>query len=375
MPKPSYGLVVGTRPSFIMAAPIIAAFDEAGAGLKVLHSAQHYSGNMDEVFFRDLGIRAPDHRLNAQPDQRSPARQIANIMIGVEDWLHQETPNALMVLGDTNSNLGAALAARKLNVPLAHVEAGERSGDLAQPEEQNRRLIDHMADINFATNARSRANLSREGIEDDRILIVGNPIVDSILKNRDRAAAFDLSDRDYAAVLGGRFGVMTLHRQENVDDPERLPAIIADIEAGAASAATPILFFAHPRTLARLNEFGLIERLRSNQHINLRPGVGYLEFVAVLQKAAFCVTDSGGVQQEACIIGVPAVTIMDETPWPDTLEHGANELCRPGIDPVAPAILRATKKLYAASPWPQPFGDGNTGLNIRRALADRFAGD
>ena len=296
-------------------------------------------------------------------------------MIGVEDWLRQETPNALMVLGDTNSNLGAALAARKLNVPLAHVEAGERSGDLAQPEEQNRRLIDHMADINFATNARSRANLSREGIEDDRILIVGNPIVDSILKNRDRAAAFDLSDRDYAAVLGGRFGVMTLHRQENVDDPERLPAIIADIEAGAASAATPILFFAHPRTLARLNEFGLIERLRSNQHINLRPGVGYLEFVAVLQKAAFCVTDSGGVQQEACIIGVPAVTIMDETPWPDTLEHGANELCRPGIDPLAPAILRATKKLYAASPWPQPFGDGNTGLNIQRALADRFAGD
>ena len=116
------------------------------------------------------------------------------------------------------------------------------------------------------------------------------------------------------------------------------------------SAATPILFFAHPRTLARLNEFGLIERLRSNQHINLRPGVGYLEFVAVLQKAAFCVTDSGGVQQEACIIGVPAVTIMDETPWPDTLEHGANELCRPGIDPLAPAILRATKEIIRSLP-------------------------
>ena len=161
-----------------------------------------------------------------------------------------------------------------------------------------------MADINFATNARSRANLCREGIKHDQVLIVSTPIVDSILKNLDRAAALDLSDRDYAAVFGGRFGVITLHRQENVDDPERLPTIIAHTKSGAA--ATAILFFAHPRTLTRLNEFGLMERPRSNQHINLLPSAGYLEFVAVLQKAACCVTNSSGVQREACIIGGPA---------------------------------------------------------------------
>ncbi len=370
--KGVFALVVGTRPSFIMAAPIIAAFDDAGAALKVLHSAQHYSENMDDVFFRDLGIRQPDHRLTAQPDQKSPARQIAHIMIGVEDWLRAETPQALMVLGDTNSNLGAALATRKLNVPLAHVEAGERSGDLAQAEEQNRRLIDHMADVNFATNARSCANLKAEGIPDARILITGNPIVDAVLKNRDKAAALDLSDRPYSDNLKGKFGVMTLHRQENVDDPDRLPVILRDIQAGAAAAGAPVIFFAHPRTLARINEQELMPGLESDPNIMILPGAGYHEFVAVLQRASFCVTDSGGVQQEACIVGVPAVTIMDETPWPDTISNGANELCRPAVDPITPAIGRAMQKSYATSPWSQPFGDGDTGARILQVLVERF---
>lgn len=368
----SFGLVVGTRPSFIMAAPIIAAFDDANVPLHVLHSGQHYSDNMNAVFFEDLGIRPPDHLLPTAADQKSPARQISAIMIGVEDWLQEAAPKALIVMGDTNSNLGGALAARKLNVPLAHVEAGERADDLRGPEEQNRRIIDHISDLNFATNARSRDNLRREGIADDRIEIVGNTIVDTALKNKAIAMALDLSKAEFAPILRDRFALMTLHRQEHVDDPEILSNILADVRQGAAALRRPVLFFAHPRTLGRLEAFGMIDQLNSDPLISLLPGAGYLEFLHLLQKAAFVITDSGGVQQESCIIGTPAVTIMASTPWPDTLEIGANELCRPGRDAIAPAMARADAKNYADKPWPQPFGDGTTSIQILAALQKRY---
>lgn len=368
-----YGLVIGTRPSFIMAAPVIAAFDAHNTPLQVLHSSQHYSENMNAVFFEDLGIRPPDHVLPMLEGAISPARQISAIMIGVEDWLLQAQPQALMVLGDTNSNLGAAIACRKLNIPLAHIEAGERSTDLNTPEEQNRRIIDHISDLNFATNAKSSANLAREGIAPERVMVVGNTIVDTIFKNRARAAAFDSTGKPYAPYLDAPYAVMTLHRQENVDNAARLADILDAVSAGAAALKQRVLFFAHPRTHGRLREFGLFQRVEDDPNIALLEGVGYIEFVATLLNAAFCVTDSGGVQQECCVIGKPSVTVMESTPWPETIEAGGNEICCPGGVPIEGAMARAQAKADAGAMWGNPFGDGTTGEKIHDGLISRYS--
>ena len=368
-----FALIVGTRPSFIMSAPIIHAFERADATLCIIHTAQHYSENMNAVFFRDLNIRAPDHTLKAAEIGLTPARQIAAIMIGVEDWLLRERPQALMVLGDTNSNLAGALAARKLNIPLAHIEAGERSGDLTAPEEQNRRMIDHIADIHFATNNRSCRNLIQENIASERIKVVGATVVDSVHQNLQKATALDLSAKEYAPDLKTPYAVMTLHRQENVEDRDRLDGILAEATEGAHRLNRPVLFFAHPRTLKRLCEFGLTDRIQADSLIRLLPGAGYLEFLRVLKGATFAITDSGGVQQEACILGVPAVTVMDSTPWPDTIEIGANQLCKPGQSSLSDGMVQANQKSYADTPWRQPFGDGSAGDRIMRAMLLRYA--
>ena len=316
--------VVGARPNFMKIAPVIRAMKGATPPLPVrlLHTGQHYDPEMNSQFFQALGIPDPD--INLEVGSASHAVQTAEIMRHFEPVLEHERPAAVLVVGDVNSTLACALVAVKKGVAVIHVEAGLRSFDRTMPEEINRVLTDQISDLLFITEKSARENLLREGIPESRIHFVGNVMIDTLRYNLKEAvpAAQTLSQYGAATDWGQNgFAVLTLHRPSNVDDPGTLRAVLGAIRE--VSRRLPVAFAVHPRTRARIEQHGLGPVLEAQSILKLPP-LGYLEMLGLMQSARLVLTDSGGIQEETTALGVPCVTLRDNTERPITVEQGTN---------------------------------------------------
>lgn len=299
------------------AAPVIAALEgRRGVSQRLIHTGQHYDDQMSEVFFRQLGLPRPD--VNLGVGSGSHTRQTAEVMLRLEELLAASPPDWLLVYGDVNSTLAAALAAAKSGVRIAHVEAGLRSFDRTMPEEINRVVVDQLSDLLFTSSPEAETNLAREGVPQERIHFVGNVMIDTLVRLLPQADDRVLRELE---LTPGRYILATLHRPSNVDDPQRLEALFATLADIARQA--PIVFPAHPRTAARLHA---LPRFELSREMRLLPPQGYLQFLALERSAAVVITDSGGVQEETAYLGVPCLTMRKNTERPITVEMGANRL-------------------------------------------------
>jgi UDP-N-acetylglucosamine 2-epimerase (non-hydrolysing) len=357
---PSVLAVVGARPNFVKAAPVIHALRATpGIDVSILHTGQHYDAALSDVFIGQLGLPEPDHHLGV--GSGSHAEQTAAILLGVERVLEENRPDAVIVVGDVNSTLAAALAAAKARVPVAHVEAGLRSRDWTMPEEVNRVLTDRMSDLLLCHSQEAVDNLAAEGIGGD-VRLVGNTMIDSLLQMLEAARATGALARH--EVEERRFALVTLHRPSLVDDPARLAPtleVLSDV-----AARVPVLFPLHPRTRRRLEE----SALRVDDEVRLLEPLSYLEFIALEEAARLVVTDSGGVQEETSALGVPCLTYRTTTERPVTVELGTNRLV--GLDPGAlrdacMAELDAPERRARA---PIPLWDGEAGPRAAAAIAE-----
>jgi UDP-GlcNAc3NAcA epimerase len=353
--------IVGARPQFIKAAVVSRAL-RAHGGIQefLLHTGQHYDRNMSAVFFEELEIPRPD--LDLGVGSAGHGEQTGRMLAGIEMALLREKPDRVLVYGDTNSTLAGALAAAKLHIPVAHVEAGLRSFNRRMPEEINRVLTDHCADLLFAPAVSAVANLRREGISDERIALVGDVMYDAALVYAERAAEHSRILGDLGLEPGG-YVLATIHRAENTDVPERLAAIVGGL--GEIAREGVVVWPLHPRTRARLAATSppALRRLR------LIEPVGYLDMVQLERHAAVIATDSGGVQKEAYFHGVPCVTLREETEWVELVELGWNRLAPPesaeGIAAAVEAARGAPRPAHGAS---SPYGDGHAAAAICQRL-------
>ena len=346
-------IILGTRPEIIKMAPVIRACQRAGAEYSILHTGQHYSYEMDRVFFEELEL--PQSHDNLDVGSGSHAEQTGKIMAGIEDVLIRDKPNRVLVQGDTNTVLAGALTAAKLHIPVGHVEAGLRSFDRQMPEEINRVVADHISDYLFAPTETSRKNLLKEGIPDSKIFITGNTVVDAVFENREIAKK-KTALLDAMGIAPHTYFLVTAHRAENVDFKDRLEHIISGLSKLHDRYQCPVIFPMHPRTRKMMEEFGL-----SSRGITIVPPIGYLDFLVLETNARLVLTDSGGLQEETCILGVPCVTLRENTERPETVDVGANMLA--GTD--AKKIVAAAGKMLAApKTWENPYGDGKAGERI-----------
>jgi UDP-N-acetylglucosamine 2-epimerase (non-hydrolysing) len=366
---PEIGVVLGTRPGIVMMSPIIHELRYRALPHFVLHTGQHYSENMDAQFFQDLELPSPDYRLTGVAERLTHGSQTAAMLEGIEKILIQRSPGLLLVGGDANTNLAGALAARKLHINVGHIEAGERSHDWRMPEEHNRVIIDHISDHLFATGERSVQNLRQESVR-GRIYLVGNPVVDASRQHLELARRRSDALQRFG-VEPRRYALLTTHRAENVDVQRHLRETLEGVSAAAQALQMSVLFLAHPRTQRRLGEFGMNDWAAALPRLRMADAVGYIDFLALLADAALVFTDSGGVQQEACIHHVSCVTLRDNTEWTETVEIGANRLV--GCDPER--ILAGARQALAAKPnWPALFGDGTAARRIVDICARVIAG-
>ncbi|USZ68099.1 UDP-N-acetylglucosamine 2-epimerase (non-hydrolyzing) [Halorussus salilacus] len=347
--------VVGARPQFIKAAPVSRAVRRTHEEVLV-HTGQHYDEEMSDVFFDELGIPEPDDNLGVGSDDHGA--QTAEMLVGLEGKIAEEDPDAVLVYGDTNSTLAAAVAASKMDPALAHVEAGLRSYNREMPEEINRVLTDHAADLLFAPSARAVENLRAEGVA-GAVHGTGDVMYDAVLWARDRAADHStvLDDLGLAA---GEYVLATVHRAANTDDPDRLAAILDALAEDSREVVLP----AHPRTVERMEEYGIYDDAETR--LTLTDPVGYLDFVRLQDCAEVVATDSGGVQKEAFFLDTPCVTMREETEWRETVEAGWNTLV--GAD--GDAIRRNLATAEVAPDKPRPYGDGNAAATIAGLLDD-----
>jgi len=354
-------IVIGTRPEIIKMSPIIRELVSRQKDYFIIHSGQHYSYNLDRVFFEQLGLPAPKY--NLEVGSGSHAQQTAKILMGIEDILKTECPDVILVEGDTNTVLAGALAATKLHIKVGHVEAGLRSHDRKMPEEINRILTDHCSDFLFAPTENARSILLHEGIPEEKIFVTGNTIVDAVRQNLEIAIQ-DRVSADSGNIMPGEYFLVTLHRQENVDDSERFASILEGISQASREFNMPVIYPVHPRSKKNMAEFGL-----STDNISLVAPVDFLEFLRLESGARLALTDSGGVQEETCILGVPCVTLRDSTERPETVTVGSNVVA--GVSP--DSIVSCTRKMMSRqSGWENPFGDGKAGERIISILEEKL---
>ncbi|MEU6064260.1 MULTISPECIES: non-hydrolyzing UDP-N-acetylglucosamine 2-epimerase [Streptomyces] len=351
--------VVGTRPNFVKAAPVVAALRAAGCDQVLVHTGQHYDARMSDVFFRQLGLPRPDTDLGV--GSGSHARQTADLLVALEAELTARAPALVVVYGDVNSTLAAALAAAKLGNPVAHVEAGLRSFDPTMPEEVNRRLVDQLSDLLFTTSPEAVGHLAREGVDPARVHFVGNPMIDTLLAHLD---LFDPAAARAAHRLPDRYGVVTLHRPANVDDPETARAAVRVLAEAARhlDLAVPL----HPRGRAALQAAGL----DGAPGVHVLEPLGYVEFMSLVRGAAAVITDSGGVQEETTVLGVPCLTLRTTTERPVTVTHGTNRLVSHAE--LVPALRKALDGGPATPAEGPPLWDGRSGTRIARVVARRL---
>jgi len=363
--------VVGARPNFMKMAPVVFALRERGFKPFLVHTGQHYDRRLSQVFFEELGMPAPDLDLGVGSD--SHARQTARVMTAFEQVCETQRPELVIVAGDVNSTLAAALVAAKLHIPVAHVEAGLRSGDRTMPEELNRILTDQLAELCFTTEQSGDDNLRAEGFAPERIYSVGNCMVDTLLTHAENAIAakpwetFDLPPGGYA--------LATLHRPSNVDRPEDLERMVEVLER--AARRLPVIFPAHPRTRKRLADAGIELRVR------LVEPLPYLTFLGLMARARVVLTDSGGIQEETTVLCTPCLTLRNNTERPVTIETGSNRLVGTEPDSIIAALDQVLASPAAAatgrSPTAPPLWDGAAGQRIAAVIVDwaaaRDAGD
>lgn len=363
--KATIHLIAGARPNFMKIAPVLraaAAHDER-LSCRIVHTGQHYDRAMSEVFFEELGIPTPDHHLGCGGG--SHAEQTARIMVAYEKLCLDERPDLVLVVGDVNSTLACAIVAKKLQIRVAHVEAGLRSGDRAMPEEINRLVTDAISDLFFVTEPAGVEHLRREGHAEEKIHHVGHVMVDNVIYQRDKLEREPLSGGDSVAIKARHpsYGVVTLHRPSNVDDPEVLERLMAALSR--ISETLSLVFPVHPRTRANLGKFGI----DPGPHITLVDPMGYMDFLNLWKDAALVLTDSGGLQEETTALQVPCLTLRENTERPITIEQGTNLLV--GTDPGE--IERAAAEVLAgggkAGRRPELW-DGRASERILEVLID-----
>ncbi len=348
-------LVCGARPNFMKVDPVVRALGD-GAGIRLVHTGQHYDHAMSQSFFDDLGLPRPDVNLGA--GSASITVQTATVMQRYEEALPDPLPELLVVVGDVNSTLACALVAVRYGIPVCHVESGLRSGDRTMPEEINRILTDQLSDLMLITSPEARRNLASEGRPAAGVVMTGNPMIDTLFR------LLPLARRRHRPPEDG-YGLVTLHRPSNVDSPERLPAILDSL--GSLSPLR-FLFPAHPRTGRNLEQWGLAVP----DNVELTQPMGYLEFTSLESSAGVVITDSGGVQEETSVLGVPCVTVRPNTERPITVELGTNVLCP---DPRGiPDAVRLQISKRPPSPPEIPFWDGAAGPRIANAIETFISG-
>lgn len=352
--------VVGARPNFMKAAPVIAALAECdGVSQALVHTGQHYDTNMSEIFFQQLGLPPPD--VNLEVGSASHGVQTAQIMIRFDDVVKAERPDWVIVYGDVNSTVAAALVCSKLRIRVAHVEAGLRSFDRTMPEEINRVLTDQVADMLFTPSEDANENLACEGIQADKIRFVGNVMIDTLVRLLPKA------ELPQIAGLDEPYALVTLHRPSNVDDPETLNSILRTLTD--IGQQLQVIFPAHPRTRARMAEFGLAPV--DTSRLVLAEPMGYLRFLALQRQATVVITDSGGIQEETTYLGVPCLTMRDNTERPITVALGSNILVGQDMRGLKAHVERILAGEVKSGSVP-PLWDGQTSQRIAAVLADEY---
>lgn len=351
--------VIGARPQFVKAAAVSVAIRDHGELDEVLlHTGQHYDPEMSAIFFEQLSLPRPDYSLDV--GSGSHGWQTAAMLSGIEPVLERERPDLVMVYGDTNSTIAGALAATKLHIPVAHVEAGLRSFNRKMPEEINRVLTDHASDLLFAPTDTAVRNLYREGIRDDHVFLVGDVMLDAVrlmqdlMQPRSPIAATTVSDSDFA--------LLTLHRAENTDNPERLEAIVNQL--AELNVRMQVIFPIHPRTRGALQKHGLLDRCE--RLLKCIPPVGYLQMLELERDATLILTDSGGVQKEAFFWKRPCITLRDETEWTELVDMGWNRLY--SVASGEPLVNTVAESLEASRTDASPYGDGRAAFGITQEI-------
>jgi UDP-N-acetylglucosamine 2-epimerase len=345
--------IVGARPQFIKAAPLTKALQEAGCQEYLVHTGQHYDYGMSQVFFDELGL--PEPNINLEVGSGPHGRQTGQMLAGIEKILLTEKPDWALVYGDTNSTIAAALAAVKLHIPLAHVEAGLRSYNREMPEEHNRVLTDHCADMLFCPTQVAVDNLAKEGITKN-VHLVGDTMYDAILQFGEIACKRSTILKDWG-LLPKKYLLATVHRQANTDDPEKLRNILSAF----AQIEEPVIFLVHPRTRQKFLEFGMDTTQPKYQHLELVEPAGYLDMLMLEQSARAILTDSGGIQKEAYWFGVPCITLREETEWVETVQAGWNILTGTEAD----RVIRALNSfINLPAEYPKLYGDGHSARRI-----------
>lgn len=354
-------VVVGTRPEIIKMSPIIRECEKRGVDFFILHTGQHYSYNMDQVFFEQLEL--PESKYNLDVGSGTHGEQTGKILMGIEKVLTEERPDIVLVEGDTNTVVAGALAASKLHIKVGHVEAGLRSYDRSMPEEINRVVADHVSDFLFAPTEKSKQILLDEGVESEKIFVTGNTIVDSVYQN------LDLADKkmnllDELGLESKSYFLVTIHRQENVDDKERFQGILQGLSRLHETYGLPIVYPIHPRARKMMERFGF-----DADGVKLVEPADFLGFLQLENNARLVLTDSGGVQEETCVLGRPCVTLRDSTERPETLDVGSNVLA--GVNPKK--IIECVSMMFDNNKeWDNPFGDGTAGKKIVNILKKEF---
>ena len=347
--------IVGARPNFIKAAPVVAALEAAGAEQQLIHTGQHYDRRKSEIFFEELGLPEPD--LNLGVGSGSHGTQTAALLVAMEETFTAAEPERVIVYGDVNSTLAAALTCAKLGLAIAHGEAGLRSFDDTMPEEINRRVTDILSDPLYVTAPEGEQNLAREGISGERVVFVGNPMIDTLLAHLDR---FDPAPVQARLGLEPPYAVATLHRPANVDTDEAASALVGALRA--ATGRLPLVLPLHPRGRARLEAAGLDDV----PDLYVVEPLGYVDFISLVRGAAVVITDSGGIQEETTVLDVPCLTLRPNTERPITLTAGTNRLVTPGGlgDALDGALAGAQKRMGGGPPgW-----DGHAGERIAAHL-------
>lgn len=356
--------IVGARPNFMKIAPIMAAYREFPSIEPILvHTGQHYDEKMSDLFFRQLGIPLPDILLGV--GSASHAVQTAEIMKAFEPVLLDLKPDVVLVVGDVNSTIACGLVAVKLGIKLVHVEAGLRSGDRSMPEEINRILTDAISDILFCSEQSGADNLRSGGVAEDRIHLVGNVMIDTLLANKAKADESRILDE--LSLLPGGYAVLTLHRPGNVDDADVFGRILDALEH--VQRDMPVIFPAHPRTRGSLADPVLANRLRDMPALRMIEPLGYLDFLKLMAEARVVLTDSGGIQEETTILKVPCLTLRESTERPITVEVGSNRIVGTDPEKILSAYRRVLDGQYRQPETP-PLWDGQAAKRITQILVD-----
>ena len=358
--------VCGARPNFMKIAPIMRAFEKRNAFETCLvHTGQHYDEKMSELFFEELNIPKPD--INLEVGSGSHAVQTADVMKRFEKVVIDFEPDYVLVVGDVNSTIACGLVAVKLGVRLIHVEAGLRSFDRSMPEEINRVLTDSISDLLFVSEKSGVENLKREGIDPDKIHFVGNVMIDTLIANREKAKSSDIIGK--LNITPHEYGVVTLHRPSNADSKERLTAILDAL--CEIQKETALVFPIHPRTINNIKTMGLESYLGEMNNLILTEPLGYLDFLCLMSSASFVLTDSGGIQEETTILGVPCLTLRENTERPVTISEGTNRLVKLNTNDIIDSYSGIKKDNVPENRIPELW-DGNSAGRIADVIIDSF---